>query len=165
MAAKINTLNINGKQVSWSHTRLVLDGDLFDGFTSVAWDESTEVTTAYAATKDHAPVAFTEGKYVPGDLKIKGPVHAIAELRDWWAAKSADGRSYGTVHLNNAQMQWDLGAGTAEQRVEWETLKWTGNSNSNEENPDPREEEITIKFLKCRRNGKTLYNSADEVTG
>lgn len=163
MAAEINTLNINGRLVSWSHTRLVLDGDIFTGFTSITWDETVEVAVAYLATESHAPVAFSEGKYVPGDLKIKGPVHAIAQLRDWWSAKSADGRSYGTVHLNNGQLQWDLGDGNPEQSVEWETIKWTGNSNANEESPDPREEEITLKFLKCRRNGKTLYNSSGEV--
>jgi len=165
MAQTINTLNINGRLVSWSHTRLTLDGDLFTGFTSLTWDEACEVVVGYAATADHAPVAFSDGKYVPGDLKIKGPVHAIAELRDWWAAHSSDGKSYGPskVQLKSAQLQWDLGEGTPEQRAEWETLIWLGNSNANEESADGREEEITIKFLKCRRNGKTLYNSENEV--
>lgn len=163
MAATINTLNINGKLVSWSHTRLVLDGDLFTGFSSITWDETRERAMGYAPTKDHGPVGWSEGKYTPGDLKIKGPVHAIAELRAWWAAKADDGRSYGDVILNNAQLQWDLGEGTAEQRVEWESIVWTGNSNDNSESSDPREEEITLKFLRARRNGLTLYSSGDEV--
>lgn len=165
MAETINTLNINGRLVSWNHTRFTLDGDLFTGYTSITWDESVEVVMGYAATKDHAPNAWSGGKYVPGDLKIKGKVHQINELRAWFAAKSDDGRSYGpnNVQISSAQLQWDMGDGTPEQSVEWETIIWTGNSNTNDENPDPREEEIVLKFLKCKRNGFTLYDSSDEV--
>lgn len=163
MAADINTLSINNKLVSWSHTRLTIDGDRFTGFTSIAWDEKREDAIGYGATKDHAPIGYSDGKYTPGEIKIKGPVHAIAQLRDWWAAKAADARSYGDVILPNMNMQWDLGEGQPEQTVEWRDLRWASNNNSNDESADPREEEITIKFLKCKRNGKTLYNSSEET--
>jgi hypothetical protein len=163
MATKINTLNVNGRLVSWGHSRLEFDGDMFDGLTSVAWDESSEVVVGYAMTKDHAPVGYSAPKYVPGEMKIKGPVHAIAELRAWWKARAIDGKSYGTVIVPTAMLQWDLGAGAPEQTVEWRDLTWTGNSNDNSESADPREEEITIKFLRCLRNDGTLYDSSAET--
>lgn len=163
MAQQIDTLNIGGRLVSWSHSYLVFEGDEFRGLTSIAWDESTEVTLGYAMTKDHAPIGFSAQKYVPGELKIKGKVHAIAQLRDWWANKAADGKSYGSVILASAMLQWDMGPGTPEQTVEWRDLVWKGNSNSNEESADPREEEITIAYRLCIRNGKTLYDSSQET--
>lgn len=163
MANQIDTLNINGKLVSWSHSVLSFDGDEFRGLTSIAWDETTEVVFGYAMTKDHAPVGQSEPKYVPGEIKIKGKIHAIAQLRDWWAARAADGKSYGTVIVPNTMLQWDLGAGAPEQTVEWRDLSWGGNSNSNEESADPREEEITIRYQRCLRNGKTLYDSSQET--
>lgn len=161
--ADINTVNIQGKLVSSSHSRLIIDGDRFTGFTSISWDEKREDVLGYAATPDAAPIGYSDGQYTPGELKIKGPVHAINQLRAWWAAKAADGRSYGMVIIPSATLEWDLGEGMPEQSAEWIDIRWQSNSNTNERNNDPKEEEIALKFRLCKRNGMTLYNSSEEA--
>lgn len=162
MANEINTLNVNGRLVSWTSSRLTIDQDIFTGLTKMSWDESIEIVEGYAMTKAGAPVGYSDPIYKGGELKISGPVHAIQQLRTWWMSKAKDGKSYGTVIIPNAMLQWDLGPGTLEISVEWRDLVWTGNSNSNENSADPREEEITLKFLRCIRSGGTLYDSSEE---
>ena len=163
MAAEINTLNINGKLVSWSHVRLTFAGDLFTGFTSISWDQKRERVFGYGATKAHGPIGVSEGKYTPGAVKIKGHVHAIAQLRKWWADRAEDGKSYGDTAPLLGQLQWDLGTGAEEQVVEFRNLTWREESNSAEENPDPEMEEITLQPEFILRNGLTLYNSIGQV--
>lgn len=162
MAQTINTLNINGRLVSWSHVRFTIDGDLFTGFTSITFDHSLEVSYGYGATQDHAPIGDSEGKYVPGDVKIKGHTHAISELREYFASRAADGISYGQPRLP-AQLQYDLGDGAPELRIEFLNLRWAGESGGAEDSGDPNQEEVTFKTTGIKRNGKTLWNSAGQV--
>ena len=164
MANTINTLTINGKLVSWSNVRLTFGGDLFTGFTSIDFSgEKRERTQLYLATKSHAPIGESDGKYTPPAIKIKGPVHAISQLRDWWASKATDGKSYGDTDPQLGVLQYDLGPGTDELKIEFRYVRWAENGGGAEESPDPNQEEVTLQPRYIVRNGKTLFNSAEEV--
>jgi hypothetical protein len=162
MAAEINTLSVNGRLVSWSAVRLTFDGDLFTGFTSITFDHALETVFGYAATQSHAPIGESDGKYVPGEIKLKGHTHAISEFRDWVAAKAPDGISYGVPRFPG-QLQFDMGDGGPEIRVEFLNVGIRGEGGGAEESADPNQEEITLKCTGIKRNGKTLWNSAGQV--
>jgi len=150
---------INGNVVGWASITLRIDDEIFTGFTSLSYADKRERTKLYGMGKHYAPRARTRGKYTVEPVKLKGPKSTIQAVRDKLASKSSDGNSYGDYEFHiNAQYVEDF---EPEMYVDIERCVYVGTSSSEEENPDPLQEEIEIDAMAIRRNGQTLFDGSD----
>lgn len=152
-------IRVNGNILSWGSIKMKFGGEPFFGFTSVQYADKRERVFQWGMGKHHAPRARSRGKYTPEPGKLGGPKSTIQALREFLAAQSADGASYGDVHFDIV-IQY-VEADDLPITVELEDCVITGNSSNEEENPDPLKEEIEISYMKVRRNGVVLFDETE----
>jgi len=151
-------IRINGNIVSWGSITLRVDDEIFTGFTSLSYSDKRERTKQYGMGKHHAPRARTRGKYTVEPVKLKGPKSTMHALRTKLASLSPDGNSYGDYEFHiNTQYIEDF---EPEMYVDIERCVYVGTSSSEEENPDPLQEEIEIDAMAIRRNGMTQFDGS-----
>ena len=56
-------LRVGGRQYGWNSCLARVDGQLWQGFTSVDWGEKMDVETVYSQTQDGVPLGDTGGQY------------------------------------------------------------------------------------------------------
>lgn len=153
-----DAVRINGNQHSWGSIILKIDGDRYYGFTAISYNDKRTRSKGYGLGRHHAPRGRTRGKYELDPVKLTGWKSSIQELRRALATRSANGLSYGDVEFQ-VTVQY-IENGEQPITVEIERCVITGNSASDEENPDPLKEELEIDCMLIRRNGLTLFDSS-----
>jgi hypothetical protein len=151
-------LRVNGNAVSWGSITLRIDDEIFTGFTSISFSDKRERVKGYGMGKHHAPGRRSRGKYTIEPVKLKGFKATMQALRDKLSSLSPDGNSYGDYefHINTQYLE----SGEPAKYVDIERCVYVGTSSTEEENPDPLQEEIEIDAMAIRRNGQTLFDGS-----
>lgn len=153
-----DAIRVNGNQLSWGSIRLKVGGDVYTGFTAISYADKRERVTAYGMGRHHAPRGRSRGKYSTEPVKLTGWKSSVQAIRAALAAQASDGKSYGDVEFTIA-VQY-IEADETPMNVSIERCVFTGNSSSDEENPDPLKEEIEISCLYIRRNELVLFDAS-----
>lgn len=154
-------VRVNGNILNWGSIIIKVDGDRFYGFDSISYSDKRERTKAYGMGRHQAPRGRTRGKYTVDPVKLRGPSGSVQAFRDMLAQQAEDGVSYGDVEFEVVVQAVDTGE--APLNIEIERCVWGSNSVSYEEGPDYLKDEIEIDAMLIRRNGKTLFDSSQEV--
>lgn len=152
-------IRVNGNLYSWGSIKLKVQGELFHGFTSITYADKRERVKGYGMGRHHAPRGRSAGKYSTDPVKLAGPKSTMQALRATLAALAPDRRSYGNV-VFLIVVQY-VEPGEIPMNVEIERCVLTGNSTTDEENPDPKAEEVEIDCMLIRRNGLTLFDDTE----
>lgn len=152
-------IRVNSNLHSWGSIKLKVDGEQYYGFTSISFGDKRERVKAYGMGRHHAPRGRSSGKYTTDPVKLGGPKSSIQALRKSLAARAADGKSYGNVEFLIV-VQY-IEAGEEPMHVEIGRCVLTGNSSSDEENADPKSEEVEIDPMWITRNGLTLFDATE----
>jgi hypothetical protein len=161
MGGKITDLEVNGIAHSWESSKLTFDGDEFNQFSSIDFDDKLESAFAYGSGKSHGPIARSGGKYTPGVVKLTALKGAMQQFREWVAAKSPNGKSYGKVIFQGV-FQY-LGDDDVPIKIEFRNLKWVSNTSGDKEGADPLTDSCELQPMRILRNGIALYDNTDEV--
>lgn len=155
-------IRINGNAHSWGSIVAKVDGDRFYGFNSISYGDKRERVKGYGMGRHHAPRHRSRGKYQTDPVKLGGPKSTIQALRKKLAALSPDGVSYGDVEFELVVQYVEAGVNGGEEpmTVELERCVISGNTTSDEENPDPLKDEVECDTMLIRRNGLTLFDSS-----
>jgi len=151
-------LNINGAAHNWNSTIFKIAGSRYTGITSITYSEKMEATLGYGMGRHHAPTRRAAGKYVPGELKIKGYKATIEAIRTQIAALSTDGKSYGVPQFTSS-LQF-IETGDTPISVQAVKCRIMGTDASSEENPDPTMDELTLQPMYYLTNGRTLFDAS-----
>lgn len=151
-------LRINGNQHSWGSIVIKLDDERYYGCTGITFADKRERVKAYGIGRHHAPRGRSRGKYSTEPVKLTMWKSAAQALREALARKSADGRSYGDVEFEILVQYIEVGDEPMDVSISRCVI--TGNSTSDEENPDPLKEEIEIDCMLIRRNGLSLFDGS-----
>jgi hypothetical protein len=101
------------------------------------------------------------GKYEPDQMKIKGFSGGVQKMRDYLAQRAIDGRSYGNVIFECLIQLID--ANETPIDIKFEGVTWSSNNDSRTEGSELFQDEIEFKFMKCWRNGLSLFDSSEEL--
>lgn len=152
-------IRVNGNQLSWGSIRVTIDGDLFTGFSGIAFADKRERIKAWGMGKHQAPRGRSSGKYSTEPVKLTGWKSSVQQLLLQLAARSLDTRSYGNtefvisvIYSEPLEMNVD---------VQITGCVVVGVSSSDEESADPLKEELEIDCMAIRRNGLTLFDSTE----
>jgi hypothetical protein len=151
-------IRVNGNLYSWGSIKCKVAGELFHGFTTISYADKRERVKAYGMGRHHAPRGRSSGKYSTDPVKLAGPKSTMQALRASLALLAPDRVSYGNVEFQLI-IQY-VEPGEVPMNVEIEGCVITGNSTSDEENADPKNEECEIDCMLIRRNGLTLFDSS-----
>lgn len=102
----IDTVRINNTYHSWGQTEVRADGELFNKYQSIDYDEKLEKTLIYGSAKHRKPIGKSKGKYIPGKLKFGCLVGSAAEFKKWMAGKASDGRSLALANIKSLTIQY-----------------------------------------------------------
>lgn len=150
-------IRVNGNLYSWGSIKLKVAGELWHGFTSISYADKRERVKAYGMGRHHAPRGRSSGKYSTDPVKLAAPKSTMQALREFLATLAPDRTSYGNVEFQLVVQYVE--PGEVPMNVEIDRCVITGNSTTDEENADPKSEEIEIDCMLIRRNGKTLFDS------
>lgn len=148
-------VRINGHQHSWGSTKFKIDGEEFSGVTSIDYGDKLESVEAYGTGKAHGPRGRSSGKYSADPLVLVMWKASAQALRAQLAKKSTSGKSYGKV-IFQAVLQF-IETGEQPITIDFQDCKFAENKATDEENPDPLKETVTVKPLRVLRNGLALY--------
>jgi hypothetical protein len=148
-------VRVNGHQHSWGSTKFKVDGEEFTGVTSFDFGDKLESAMAYGTGKGHGPRGRSSGKYSCEPLVLVMWKSSAQALRAQLAKKSSSAKSYGKV-IFQAVLQY-VEAGDTPITVDFQDCKWAENKGTDEENPDPLKETVTVQPMRILRNGLALY--------
>ncbi len=154
-----DSIRINGVQHSWSSTKLKIDGEPFYGITAINYGDALEVVKGYGMGRHHGPRGRSAGKYTVEPIAVKMFKSSAQALREQLAAKSPSGTSYGRTVFQMVLQFVEPDDSTI--TVEFEDCRWTKDSSTNEEGPDPLQEETEFDCMRIRRNGLVLYDDSE----
>lgn len=156
MADKIR---VNQNIYSWGSISLKVADEDFHGFTMIKYGQKRTRTKIWGTGKHHAPRGRSRGKYETTDGGLKGPKSTIQALREKLASLSADGVSYGDVEFMVVANYVE--ADESPITVELFQCVISTEDTSEEENPDPLQEEIGLDYMYVKKNGLTLFDNSD----
>jgi hypothetical protein len=156
MADKVR---VNGNVVSWGSIKVKIGGEVFHGFTSIAFADSRERAFVYGMGKHHGPRGRTRGKYATEATKLAGPRSTVQALCDKLQALASDQTSYGDVEFPIVVQYVE--ADETPMTVELEQNVITKRSSSEDEGTEFLKEEIEISTMRIRRNGGTLWDNSE----
>lgn len=153
-------IRVNGNAHSWGSIEVKVDGDRFFGFTSIGYADARERVKAYGMGRAQAPRARSRGKYTTEPVTLSGQKSSMQELRQALAdAPGADGESYGdTIFQIVVEYVEDDDTPIT---VELEDCVLVKNTTSEEEGPDPLNEDVEIDCMRIRRNGLVLFDNSE----
>lgn len=150
---------INGNVLSWGSIKVKLNNETFYGFTSLSYGVKRERNYLWGMGVSQAPRGRTRGKYSVEPVKLKGPKSTVEALRQSLALLSVDGISYGDVEFEIVALY--IERDEPEILVEIQDCVIVAESSSEEENPDPLQEEIEISCMRIFKNGLSLFDSSE----
>lgn len=152
-------IRVNGNIYSWGSISLKVADEDFSGFTSISYGDKRTRTKIWGQGKHQAPRGRSRGKYETTEGKMKGPKSTIQALREKLASLSADGVSYGDVEFMVVVNYVE--ADEAPITVELFQCVISTQDSSEEENPDPLQEEIGLDYMVIKRNGLVLFDNSE----
>ena len=156
MADKVR---VNQNVYSWGSISLKVADEDFHGFTALSYGDKRTRTKIWGTGKHQAPRGRSRGKYETTDGKLKGPKSTIQALREKLASLAADGASYGDVEFMVVANYVE--ADETPITVELFQCVISTQDTSEEENPDPLQEEIGLDYMYVKRNSMTLFSNED----
>lgn len=152
-------IRVNGNVYSWGSISLKVADEDFHGFVALKYGDKRTRTKLYGQGKHHAPRGRSRGKYETTDGSLKGPKSTIQALREKLASLSEDGVSYGDVEFMVVANYVE--ADETPITVELFQCVLSTQDTSEEENPDPLQEEVGLDYMYIKRNGLTLFSNED----
>ncbi len=152
-------IRVNGNLYSWGSIKLKIDGDLYHGFTSIAYGDKRLRVKGYGMGRHHMPRGRSSGKYETDPVKLGGPKSTIQALRADLARRAPDRKSYGNVEFLIVVQYVE--PDEAPMHVEIGRCVLVANSTTDEENADPKAEEVEIDCMWITRNGLTLFDATE----
>jgi hypothetical protein len=149
-------LRINGNLVGWPSVIFKIDGERWTGITSLGWDQARERAYGTGMGRSGAPLAQTPGKYTPGPLKVRLFEHTAIALRKFLAAKSVDGKSYGSVKV---PMTLQVAEGAITSTVNFNDCSVSKETPNVEESAEGMVEEWEFSNMGIVTDGLTLFDS------
>ena len=150
-------ITVNGNVHSYGSLVFKLDGDRYYGFTSVSFNDKRSRKKVYGMNKSHKPRGRSKGKYEVEAVKVKGFVSSVQSLIDDLAARSADGKDYGSYEFSGT-LQY-IESGETPRNVEFVRCVVVAVSDSVEETDEGLQTEFEIDVMEILRNGKSLAAS------
>jgi hypothetical protein len=157
-----DSVRINGNIYSHGSMVIKVDGERFQGFTSITYADKRERTPVYGLGKHHAPRGRTRGKYTVENTKLVGPIDTMMKLRDALAAASFDGVSYGDYEFEIVVQFIEENSNQTPHTVVLESCVYVGTTASNEEGTDANTEEVEIQPLKIKRDNRYLFDATSD---
>jgi hypothetical protein len=81
----IEILRVGGRQYGWNSTISRVDGQLWQGFTSIDWGEKLDIETVYSQTQNGVPLGGTGGQYSVESLSFKMLTESFEQLKAYLA--------------------------------------------------------------------------------
>jgi hypothetical protein len=151
-----DALRVNGNAYGWGSCVFKLADERYTGITSIDYEDKLETVMLYGATRSHAPVGQTGGKYVPGDVTVTMRKDSAKAFIAALSARSRDGKSYGHVYFEGV-VQYIEPDNTPHVDL-LHRMRCGGIKNSAKEGGDPLTVDITMTTQAIERDGKTLYD-------
>jgi len=152
------TINVNGNDVSWGSITVKTGGEIFDGFSKIAYGDKRTRGKGYSAGRHHAPTHRSSGKYEIDPVKVTGYKEELQRLRAKLAAQANDERSYGNVEFE-VQVQFEE-AGILHQ-IDIHRCVWFEDAAAHEDSEDPLQEEVSWDPMRLERDGLCLYDATE----
>ena len=152
-------ITVNGALLSWGSLKLDIADEPLVGIDNITYGDKLEVTEYYGMNKSQSAMGRSRGKYSTDETKITGAASTIEYLLKAVAAQSADGKSYGEPLFDLSLMGAEKDSSQTID-VQLEDCKILGVSATYGEGADVLKQELTIKPLRIRRSGLTLYSEA-----
>ncbi len=149
-------VRVNGNLFSWGSIEVKAGGDVFTGFTKIAYADKRTRSKGYGMGRAQAPRGRTRGKYEVDPVTVTAHRDSVEALRTFLASKAADGKSYGNVVFQITVQYIDEGENPITDELV--DCVWAGNSASNEEGADALTLDIEIDCMRIIWNGKTLFD-------
>lgn len=154
-----NLVRINNTVYSWSSTRLVINGDPWEGLKAVEYEQKRERKLVHAVDPAGRPKGWTSGKYSVPTLKLKFLKDSAAALKTELAAIGAG--SYGDA-------EWTMILQCTEPvlppnlpiTLTANPCTIIGARESREEGVDELVEEFDVMCLNLLENGLAMWSSA-----
>ena len=151
-------IRVNGNLHSWGSITVKINEERFFGFSAISYSDSRERVKGYGMGRHQAPRGRSRGKYATEPVGLTGAKGSVQQLRKA-LADAGDGESYGDTEFQIVVEYVE--ADDTPILVEIEDCVWTKNTTSDEEGPDPLNEEIEIDCMRIRRNGLVLFDASE----
>jgi hypothetical protein len=142
----------------WSSIVYSVAGIELFGVTSIGSAWKRERVYGYGLGKSHGPRSLSKGKVTYDPLKLKMHKDSFEVLRNIYAERATDGRSFADVRLNHSIQIIEVESFNTVHYL-FENVVWSGESFTWDESPDPLQEEAELQYMRCRINGLTPWDS------
>ena len=149
---------INGMAFSKNSATAKVDGEIFEGFSTMEFGDKIESPFLFGAAKHGGPRGATVGRYTPDPLVIGWHQDTAKDVRTKLAGRATDGSSIGTVRvlITLTLDEPTLGVGF----FEFESCRLIEIGNSLEDSAEGTIEKHTYQVMRIRRDGQTLYDAS-----
>ena len=148
---------VNGNLFSKASCTLKVDGEVFEGWSTIEYGDKVEAPFAYGAAKHAGPRGTTEGRYTPDPLVIGWHADTAKDVRAKLAQLATDGASIGKPRvLITLTIDEELGV----QFVEFEGCRLREIGNSVDDSAEAVIEKHTFQTLRVKRDGQTIYDQS-----
>lgn len=152
-------ISVNGNQHSWGSITAKFRGKVFHGFTGISYADARERVKAYGMGRHHAPRGRSSGKYTVENVKLTGWKASLQQLRYELDQEAPAGKSYGDVEFEVVVSYYE--SDDLPVTVVLSRCVWAKNSVSDDEDADPKKEEIELDCMGIRRNGLALFDESE----
>lgn len=154
-----NLIRVNNTIYSWTSSRLLINGDPFEGLKAIDYEQKRERKVVHAADKAGRPKGWTSGKYIPPLVKMRFLKDSAAALKAELAALGAG--SYGDAEwLFLLQCLEPVLPPNLPITITAQPCCIVGTREAREEGSDELLEEFDVQTLNLLENGLALWSLA-----
>jgi hypothetical protein len=146
-------IRINDTFHSWESVSLEIDGDPWNGFTGIDWEQARTRTLVYGARKDGKPLGRTSGKYEPKPISMTWLRSSWNLLCEYLSIEGLG--SYGDAEFD-ITLQYEEEGDI--QTIAFLKCTIDNEKDGNQEGTDALTTDATIGTLDITRNGLSLYS-------
>jgi len=153
--------NPDGAAYYRGSVRMVFDNQTVEFFGEASWGQKLTRGIGYGMDRSQGPMKWTRGKLETNGLKVKGFAGGVQKMREYLAAGSDDGLSYGNTPITIFFQYLDRNESPID--VCFEVCLFDEEAASIADSPDPLQEELTFWFKRKSQNGLTLEDRSEAL--
>jgi hypothetical protein len=158
----VDSVRLNGTIYSWLSCEFTIDGQEYEGFTDVEYEQKRERKVVFAARRDGTPLGKTAGKYTVPTLTFK-VLRATAKMIKEYLTGEGNG-SYGDAVFSFGLSVYEPDVNDTPITVIFDTCTWDGEKAGQSEGVDELLTEITIGCLAITENQMQLWSALRSQT-